>query len=142
MRGAGSAGASGAVRSNTAARSSAPSPAWTLEPHRGTRYVTVSRLRRAHRSWCNPDDSGASTAGASRGRPVDEAPGVPCRHIAARSVIMPTHNRPLCLADTLQSLQRQTYPHWEAPLIDDAGTSDLIRAFMAVGSGRGTHSIG
>ncbi|HEV2441158.1 MAG TPA: glycosyltransferase family 2 protein [Steroidobacteraceae bacterium] len=45
------------------------------------------------------------------------------------SVIVPTYNRAYCLADTLQSLQRQTYPHWEALVIDD-GSSDETLALV------------
>ena len=40
------------------------------------------------------------------------------------TVIIPTYNRAYCLAATLQSLQRQTYPHWEALVIDDGSTDD------------------
>jgi GT2 family glycosyltransferase len=46
------------------------------------------------------------------------------------TVIVPTYNRAYCLADTLQSLQRQTYPHWEALVIDD-GSGDDTPALVA-----------
>ncbi|HET9930610.1 MAG TPA: glycosyltransferase [Polyangiaceae bacterium] len=40
------------------------------------------------------------------------------------SIVIPTYNRAYCLAATLESLQRQTYPHWEALIIDDGSTDD------------------
>ncbi|MFZ5450534.1 MAG: glycosyltransferase [Thermodesulfobacteriota bacterium] len=37
------------------------------------------------------------------------------------SVIVPTHNRPDLLVDTLQSILDQTYPHFEIIVVNDAG---------------------
>lgn len=43
------------------------------------------------------------------------------------TVIIPFHNSALTLGATLDSLQRQTMPHWEGVLIDDASTDDSAR---------------
>lgn len=45
------------------------------------------------------------------------------------SIIVPTHNRPELLQDTLHSLFDQTYPRWEAIIVDDAGES--VEALVA-----------
>lgn len=45
------------------------------------------------------------------------------------SVIIPTYNRAYCLPAALDGLLRQTYPYWEAILIDDGssdGTGEMI----------------
>ena len=50
------------------------------------------------------------------------------------SVVIPTYNRAYCLPATIGSLQAQTYPHWEALVIDDGssdGTAELMRALSA-----------
>jgi glycosyltransferase involved in cell wall biosynthesis len=50
------------------------------------------------------------------------------------SVVIPTYNRAYCLPATIGSLQAQTYPHWEALIIDDGssdGTAELVRAMSA-----------
>jgi glycosyltransferase involved in cell wall biosynthesis len=47
------------------------------------------------------------------------------------SVIIPTYNRAYCLPTTIGSLQAQTYPHWEALIIDDGstdGTAELVQS--------------
>ena len=36
------------------------------------------------------------------------------------SVILPTHNRPLLLAEALESLNKQIYVNWEVVIVDDA----------------------
>ena len=38
------------------------------------------------------------------------------------SVIMPTHNRPVLLAEALASLRAQTFSDWEAVIVDDASS--------------------
>jgi glycosyltransferase involved in cell wall biosynthesis len=48
----------------------------------------------------------------------------PSEYHGKATVIIPTYNRAYCLPATLQSLQRQTYPHWEALVIDDGSTDD------------------
>lgn len=40
------------------------------------------------------------------------------------SIIIPTRNRCELLQDTLASLQAQTYPNWEAVVVDDLSTDD------------------
>jgi len=50
------------------------------------------------------------------------------------SVVIPTYNRAYCLPATIGSLQAQTYPHWEALIIDDGssdGTAELIKSISA-----------
>lgn len=50
------------------------------------------------------------------------------------SVVIPTYNRAYCLPATIGSLQAQTYPHWEALVIDDGssdGTAELMQAMSA-----------
>jgi GT2 family glycosyltransferase len=50
------------------------------------------------------------------------------------SIVIPTYNRAYCLPVTIGSLQAQTYPHWEALIIDDGssdGTAELVRAMSA-----------
>jgi GT2 family glycosyltransferase len=50
------------------------------------------------------------------------------------SVVIPTYNRAYCLGVTIGSLQSQTYPHWEALIIDDGssdGTAELVRSLAA-----------
>jgi glycosyltransferase involved in cell wall biosynthesis len=50
------------------------------------------------------------------------------------SVVIPTYNRAYCLGATIGSLQAQTYPHWEALVIDDGssdGTAELMRSLSA-----------
>ena len=50
------------------------------------------------------------------------------------SVVIPTYNRAYCLPITIGSLQAQTYPHWEALVIDDGssdGTAELVRSMSA-----------
>ena len=40
------------------------------------------------------------------------------------SIIIPTFNRRALLEDTLDSVRAQTYPHWEAIVVDDGSTDD------------------
>jgi len=50
------------------------------------------------------------------------------------SVIMPCYNMERFIADTIQSVQRQTYPHWELCIVDDASTDEtanIVRSFCA-----------
>ena len=50
------------------------------------------------------------------------------------SVVIPTYNRAYCLGATIGSLQAQTYPHWEALIVDDGssdGTAELVRSLSA-----------
>ena len=50
---------------------------------------------------------------------------------AARvSVIIPTYNRAYSLGAAIGSLQRQTYPDWEALVIDDGSTDDTAAVIM------------
>ena len=47
------------------------------------------------------------------------------------SVIMPCYNIEKFIAYTIESVQRQTYPHWELLIVDDAstdGTADIIKS--------------
>ena len=47
------------------------------------------------------------------------------------SVIMPCYNMEKFIAYTIESVQRQTYPHWELLIVDDAstdGTADIIKS--------------
>jgi glycosyltransferase involved in cell wall biosynthesis len=50
------------------------------------------------------------------------------------SVVIPTFNRAYCLPVAIGSLQSQTYPDWEALVIDDGSsdnTADVVRALAA-----------
>ncbi|WP_029036358.1 glycosyltransferase family 2 protein [Salinimicrobium xinjiangense] len=50
------------------------------------------------------------------------------------SVIMPAYNSAAFIAESISSVQQQTYPHWELLVIDDAsidGTSKVVEAIMA-----------
>ncbi len=40
------------------------------------------------------------------------------------SVVIPTYNRRDLIVETLDSVRAQTYPHWEAIVVDDASTDD------------------
>ena len=47
------------------------------------------------------------------------------------SVIMPCYNMEKFIAYTIESVQRQTYPHWELLIVDDTstdGTADIVRS--------------
>lgn len=48
------------------------------------------------------------------------------------SVIIPTYNRATLIAETLESIQKQTYQNWECLVIDDGSTDDtqlVVAAF-------------
>lgn len=48
------------------------------------------------------------------------------------SVIMPCYNMEKFIAYTIQSVQKQTYPHWELCIVDDASTDEtanIVRSF-------------
>lgn len=42
------------------------------------------------------------------------------------SVIMPCYNMERFISDTIASVQRQTYPHWELLIVDDASTDKTV----------------
>lgn len=49
------------------------------------------------------------------------------------SVIIPVYNREKYIADAVESVIRQTYPHWELIIVDDGstdGTLDIIRSYQ------------
>ena len=46
------------------------------------------------------------------------------------SVIMPCYNMERFISETIASVQRQTYPHWELLIVDDASTdrtADMVK---------------
>ena len=53
------------------------------------------------------------------------------------SVILPTHNCERFLGEAVQSVLRQTYPHWELWVVDD-GSTDGTPALMASFTARDT----
>jgi len=46
------------------------------------------------------------------------------------SIVIPTKNRCALLRETLASVQNQTYPNWEAIVVDDGSTDDTWPALM------------
>ena len=49
------------------------------------------------------------------------------------SIITPTFNSAKYIAETIQSVQKQTYPNWEMIIVDDCSqdkTVDIIQNFM------------
>ncbi len=46
------------------------------------------------------------------------------------SIIIPVHNRPSLIRDTLFSIQSQTYSYWEAIVIDDNSTDSTIAVVL------------
>ena len=46
------------------------------------------------------------------------------------SIITPTYNSELFIAETIQSVQAQTYPNWEMIVVDD-GSSDTTKTIIA-----------
>ncbi len=55
---------------------------------------------------------------------------LPSTSLPLVSVIVPTFNRPLFLKDALNSIRKQTYPNWEAIVINDGGedVSNIVRS--------------
>lgn len=50
------------------------------------------------------------------------------------SVIMPCYNMERFISETIASVQRQTYPHWELLIVDDAstdGTADIVKSHQS-----------
>jgi glycosyltransferase involved in cell wall biosynthesis len=47
------------------------------------------------------------------------------------SIIIPVYNRALLIAETLRSVQSQTYAHWECILVDDGSTDDSMAVVTA-----------
>ncbi len=79
---------------------------------------------------------GASKTEAPSGASVLLAP-LPLQPMAAEplvSVLIPNRNYERFLGEALEGLQRQTYPHWEAVVCDDAsedGSVELVTRFAA-----------
>lgn len=54
------------------------------------------------------------------------------KHQPLVSIIMPCYNTERFISDTIESVRRQTYSHWELIIVDDAsddGTADIVNAF-------------
>jgi glycosyltransferase involved in cell wall biosynthesis len=68
----------------------------------------------------------------------------------AVSIVIPSYDAAATLAETLASVQAQTYPHWEAVIVDDGSTDDTAEIaaswaekdsrFRLVRQGNGGHS--
>ena len=53
------------------------------------------------------------------------------QHQPLVSVVMPTYNSPLhFLAQAIESVQAQVYPHWQLCIADDASTNPEVQAFL------------
>lgn len=52
------------------------------------------------------------------------------------SIIIPVYNGAATLVDTIASLQRQTYPHFEILAIDDGSTDDTVAVLQAIAEPR------
>ena len=52
--------------------------------------------------------------------------------MAKVSVIIPIKGRPQLFALTAQSLAEQTYPHWEALVVDDGSSADEFRRIAEI----------
>jgi glycosyltransferase involved in cell wall biosynthesis len=50
------------------------------------------------------------------------------------SVIIPTFNRADLITDTIDSLKKQSYPNWEAIVIDDNSTDDTLEVLQSIAS--------
>ena len=50
------------------------------------------------------------------------------------SIVIPVKNRPKLVQETLRSVQAQTYPRWEAVVVDDQSTDDTREAVAAMAS--------
>ena len=48
------------------------------------------------------------------------------------SIITPVKNRPELVQETLRSVQAQTYPHWEALVVDDRSTDKTLDVFFSL----------
>ncbi|XMO86576.1 glycosyltransferase family 2 protein [Algibacter sp. AS12] len=48
------------------------------------------------------------------------------------TIIMATYNRAHFIIETLQSIQKQTYPNWECLIIDDGGTDDTYEVIKPI----------
>ena len=48
------------------------------------------------------------------------------------SIVTPVKNRPELIQETLQSVQKQTYPYWEAMVVDDRSTDDTRDAVASM----------
>ena len=48
------------------------------------------------------------------------------------SVIMPCYNMERFVTETIASVQRQTYPHWELLIVDDASTDDTVETVKKI----------
>lgn len=56
------------------------------------------------------------------------------KHPPFISIIIPTYNRAIQIIETLQSVQNQTYNHWECIVVDDGSTDDTeerVTSFIA-----------
>lgn len=53
------------------------------------------------------------------------------------SVIMPAYNAGLTILDSIESIQRQTFPHWELLIIDDGSNDDTLNKVRKLAKNEG-----
>jgi glycosyltransferase involved in cell wall biosynthesis len=48
------------------------------------------------------------------------------------SIVMPTYNRGYLIGETIESIRKQTYPHWELIIVDDGSDDNTAESIKAI----------